>query len=78
MSGVDTPTLFPNVAAWIDRCLARPATKRGLAVPQESQFSNAALLKKIQEDPEAKQKHEETMKLLADAKAQYGYKFASP
>lgn len=76
--GVDLPSLFPNVVAWIDRCLLRPGTKRGFAVPQESQISNAALLKKLNEDPEAKQKLEETMKLLAESKAQYNYKYASP
>lgn len=78
MSGVDLPKLFPNVVAWLDRCLARPGTKRGFAIPQESPFINAALLKKIEEDPETKKNHEETTKLLNDAKAQYDYKFASP
>lgn len=77
-SGIDIPTMFPNVVAWLDRCLARPGTKRGFAVPQESSFAHAAFLKKIAEDPEAKQKADETKKLLDDAKAQYNYKYASP
>ncbi|KAJ4393307.1 hypothetical protein N0V93_002515 [Gnomoniopsis smithogilvyi] len=78
LSGVDLHKLFPNVVAWLDRCLARPGTKRGFAIPQESAFANAAFLKKIEEDPEAKKSYEETTKLLNDAKAQYNYKFASP
>lgn len=78
LSGVDVEGLFPNVAAWIDRCLAREGTKKGFAIPQESSFSNAALKKKIAEDPEAKKQSEEIQKLLDDAKAQYGYKYASP
>lgn len=78
LSGIDLHKLFPNVVAWLDRCMARPGTKRGFAVPQESGFANAAYLKKIEEDPEAKKSYEETTKLLNDAKAQYNYKFASP
>lgn len=78
LSGVDVHKLFPNVVAWLDRCLARPGTKRGFAVPQESSFANATYLKKIEEDAEAKKSYEETTKLLNDAKAQYNYKFASP
>lgn len=78
LSGIDLHKLFPNVVAWLDRCMARPGTKRGFAVPQESSFANAAFLKKIEEDPEAKKSYEETTKLLNDAKEQYNYKFASP
>lgn len=78
LSGIDLPKLFPNVVKWLDRCLARPATKRGFAVPQESPFANATFLKKIEDDPEAKKSYEETTKLLNDAKQQYNYKYASP
>lgn len=78
LSGIDIHALFPNVVAWLDRCLARPGTKKGFAVPQESSFANAAFLQKIAEDPEAKQNAEETKKLLENAKAQYNYKYASP
>lgn len=77
-SGIDLHGLFPHVAAWLDRCLARPGTKRGFAVPKESFLSNAAVLQRIAEDPDAKQKADDTKKLLDDAKAQYGYKYASP
>lgn len=78
MSGVDLPNLFPNVVAWLDRCCARPGTKRGFAIPQESIFINTAVAKKIAEDPEERKKAEEVKKVLDDAKAQYGYKYASP
>lgn len=78
LSGIDLSGQFPNVAAWLDRCLAREGTKKGFAVPQESSFSNAAIRKKIAEDPEAKKQAEDAKKLIEDAKAQYGYKYASP
>lgn len=78
LSGVEVHKLFPNVAAWLDRCLARPGVKRGFAVPQESSFVNATFLKKIEDDAEAKKSYEETTKLLNDAKEKYNYKFASP
>lgn len=78
LSGIDIHALFPNVVAWLDRCLARPGTKKGFAVPSESFFANEPFLKKLAEDPEAKQKEDETNKLLNDAKAQYNYKYASP
>lgn len=77
-SGVDLPGLFPNVAAWVDRCLARPGVQRGFSIPVSSSISNEALTEKIKEDSEAKQKSEETKKLIDNAKTQYGYKFASP
>lgn len=79
LSGVDIHALFPNVVAWLDRCLARPGTKRGFAVPNESPFANGAILKKLADgDEDAKKSAEETKKLLDDAKAQYNYKYASP
>lgn len=70
--------MFPNVASWLDRCLARPGTKAGFAIPSESAMSNAAMTKKIAEDPEEKKKADDIKKLLDDAKAQYNYKYASP
>lgn len=78
MCGVDVERLFPNVAAWIERCLACEGTRRGFAIPQESPFNNPAVKEKIAQDPEAKKQAEETRKLVDDAKAQYGYKYASP
>lgn len=78
LSGVDVDALFPNVVAWLDRCLSRPATKKGFAIPQESSYTNAAIRKKIEEDPEAKKQAEERRKFIDEAKAKYGYKYASP
>lgn len=78
LSGLDLEGQFPNVAAWLERCLAREGTKKGFTIPAESGFVNAALKKKIEEDPETKKQTEEIQKLLSDAKAQYGYKYSSP
>ncbi|PSR78642.1 glutathione S-transferase [Coniella lustricola] len=78
LSGVNLDALFPNVVAWLDRCLARPATKAGFAIPAVSSFSNDALRAKIRDDPEEKRKADESTKLLEDAKAQYNYKYTSP
>lgn len=78
LGGIDLEGQFPNVNAWLSRCLERPGVKRGFAIPQESPFSNKAALQKIKDDPETKQKAEEIKKLVDDAKAQYGYKYASP
>lgn len=78
LSGIDLEGQFPNVNAWLNRCLERPGVKRGFAIPQESPMANKASLQKIKDDPEARQKAEETKKLIDDAKAQYGYKYASP
>lgn len=78
LGGLDLEGQFPNVAAWLDRCLERPGVKRGFAIPQESPFGNKTFLQKVKDDPETRQKAEETKKLIDDAKAQYNYKYASP
>lgn len=78
LGGIDLEGQFPNVNAWLDRCLERPGVKRGFAVPQESPFGNKVTLQKIKDDPETRQKAEETKKLIDDAKAQYNYKYSSP
>ncbi|KAI0811320.1 glutathione S-transferase II [Xylaria sp. FL0064] len=74
LGGIDVEKQFPNVAKWLERCLARPAVKRGFAIPYASPFNNAAAAS----DPEKKKQLEETDKLIQDAKEQYGYKYASP
>ncbi|KUI53123.1 Disulfide-bond oxidoreductase YfcG [Cytospora mali] len=76
--GLDLPGQFPNVAAWFDRCSERPGVQRGFAIPQVSGFGNKALAQKVQEDPEVRKKEEEVKKFIDEAKAQYGYKYASP
>lgn len=78
LGGLDLGGQFPSVAAWLDRCLERPGVKRGFAIPGESPFGNRAFSQKIKDDPETRQKADETKKLIDDAKAQYGYKYASP
>lgn len=78
LGGLDLEGQFPHVAAWLDRCLERPGVKRGFAIPQESPFGNKTFLQKVKDDPETRQKAEETKKLIDDAKAQYNYKYASP
>lgn len=78
-SGIDLD-LFPNVKAWHERLLARPAVQRGLAVPSgESSISNAAVAKRLAEGgDEVKAQVEAARKLIDDAKAEFGYKYASP
>ncbi|XXG95926.1 hypothetical protein Hte_002202 [Hypoxylon texense] len=78
-SGVDIG-LFPNVRRWLDRCLARPAVQKGFAVPggAASQFSNAALAKAREEDPEKRKAAEEAAQFLRESKEKYGYKYTSP
>jgi glutathione S-transferase len=79
LSGLDLAGQFPNVAAWLDRLLERPAVKRGLAVPSESSMSNAAIAKKLADgDEEVRKREDEAKKLIADAKEEFGYKYASP
>lgn len=76
-SGVDL-ALFPNVQAWLDRCLARPAVQKGFAVPSVSALSNAKLREAIGKDDEARRKSDESWKFLREAKEKYGYKYSSP
>lgn len=76
-SGLDLKQ-FPNVSAWYDRIVARPATQKGFAIPNESQLRNAAVVQKLKEDPEMQKKAEENAKFLAEAKKQYNYKYSSP
>lgn len=78
-SGIDIDQ-FPNVKAWLERVLERPAVKKGLAVPSgESNLSNAALARRVAEgDEDAKQLVEGAKKLIDEAKKEFGYKYASP
>ncbi|KAK8121034.1 hypothetical protein PG999_005154 [Apiospora kogelbergensis] len=77
-SGVDLK-MFPNVKAWIDRCLARPAVKRGFVIPNDAApFLNGPYLEKLEKDPEARQKFDEERKYLQESKEKYGYKYSSP
>lgn len=69
---------FPNVYKWWERISARPAVKKGVAVPSEPTLSNGPFLEKLKSDPEIKEKNEELKEHLKKAQEQYGYKYASP
>lgn len=75
LAGIDLAAQFPNVQAWLDRCRARPAVRRGFAIPIESPISNENMRKAAESDPE---KAEESKKLLQESKEKYGYKYSSP
>ncbi|KAI1177956.1 glutathione S-transferase [Nemania sp. FL0916] len=78
MAGIVLEEQFPNIQAWLERCLARPAVQKGFSVPNPSSFANAVVRKAIETDPEKKKAAEETAALIKDAKEKYGYKYASP
>ncbi|KAI1327387.1 glutathione S-transferase [Xylariaceae sp. FL0255] len=76
MLGLDLEKNFSNVEKWLNRCLERPAVKKGFAIPYEFPFTNAKVKEDRMNDPEKKQQFEEYAKLVQDAKDQYGYKYA--
>lgn len=76
-AGVDLDQ-FPNLYKWWERISARPAVKKGLAIPSEPSITNEPYKKKVQEDPEYKKKEDELKELGKKAKEQYGYKYSSP
>jgi glutathione S-transferase len=71
-------TQFPHVWAWYQRATARPATARGLAIPNPAASSNYSYPKRLAEEEGFKEKEEEVRKFLQEAKEKYGYKYASP
>lgn len=72
-SSVSLDEQFPHVKAWFERCAARPAVQRGLAIPSTGMGG-------LLQEPDAKQAaaNAEANKKVADAKEKYGYKYASP
>lgn len=76
-AGVDLQQ-FPNLYKWWERINARPAVKRGVAVPNEPTITNEPYQRRLKEEPEFKQKEEELKGLLKKAKEQYEYKFSAP
>lgn len=76
-AGVDLKS-FPNLHKWWANVNARPAVKKGLAVPSEPGITNEPFEKKLQTDEEFRQKHEELQGIMKSAKEQYSYKYASP
>ncbi|KAB5511446.1 glutathione S-transferase II [Coniochaeta sp. 2T2.1] len=78
LAGIDLDQ-FPKVKAWYGRLLERPAIRSGLAIPNESPVSNAALARKLEEGGEEERpKAEATRNMIADAKEEFAYKYASP
>ncbi|KAJ4295057.1 hypothetical protein N0V90_007065 [Kalmusia sp. IMI 367209] len=69
---------FPNVKAWWERILARPAVQKGLAVPSKSPFGNDTYLQRLKDDKEFAEKENTLKEQIQAAKDQYGYKYASP
>ncbi|KAI1431446.1 glutathione S-transferase [Xylaria sp. CBS 124048] len=78
ISGIDLEGQFSNIHKWLQRCLARPAVRKGFTIPVASQFSNEAIKKAIASDPEREKQVEEYRALIKDSKEKYGYKYASP
>ncbi|KAI0133612.1 glutathione S-transferase II [Xylariales sp. AK1849] len=76
-SGIDLK-LFPNVQKWLDRCMERPAVRKGFAVPSVSALSNAKLSEAVENDDEARKKQEEHEAFVRESKEKFGYKYASP
>jgi len=69
---------FPNVERWWKSIEARPAVRKGLAVPSESPIINSKRQERLEKEEGFKEKEEELKKLADQAKEQYGYKFSSP
>ena len=76
-SGIDLD-FFPNVKAWWERILARPAVVKGLSVPRRSPFGNDTYLERLKDDKEFAQKEHDLSEQIKAAKEKYGYKYASP
>ncbi|PVH97518.1 glutathione S-transferase II [Periconia macrospinosa] len=76
-AGVDIDR-FPNLKAWAERILARPAVAKGLAVPFDMGLGNDQYLKKLEDDREFAEKEKALAEQIQAAKEKYGYKYASP
>ncbi|KAG8625129.1 hypothetical protein KVT40_006880 [Elsinoe batatas] len=76
-SGVDL-TQFPNLYKWWERINARPAVKRGVAIPSESKLVNTAYQERLKTEPEFKEQEDKLKDLGNKAKEQYNYKYSSP
>jgi hypothetical protein len=82
--GIDLRRQFPNVQAWLERLLARPAVRRGLAVPDGPlRFRNEVLERALngeggEEGLKIQRMVEEGDRLVREAKERFGYVYASP
>jgi glutathione S-transferase len=69
---------WPNVYAWWERIVARPAVQKGLAVPFPI-MTYQSYQKERKEDPEGTAKKEGPLKeALEKAQKEYNYKYTSP
>jgi len=76
-AGVDLKQ-FSNLHKWWERINSRPAVQKGCSIPSKSPIANESYQKRLQEEPEFKQKEKELADLRDKAKEQYNYKYASP
>ena len=76
-SGVDLES-FPNVKAWSERILARPAVQKGMNVPSKYSGGNENYQKRLKEDKEFAESEAKLREQIKAAKEQYGYKYSSP
>lgn len=76
-AGIDLDQ-FPNLKKWWERINARPAVKKGLAIPNEPSITNEPYLRRLKEEDGFKEKEDELKELANKAKEQYGYKYSSP
>lgn len=76
-SGVDLDS-FPNLKAWWQRILARPAVQKGLEIPQKGSFGNESYAQRLKDDEEFAKSEKELKDKIIAAKEQYGYKYSSP
>ncbi|KAK3303451.1 P-loop containing nucleoside triphosphate hydrolase protein [Chaetomium strumarium] len=79
--GIDLAGQFPNVKAWLERLLARPAVQRGLTVPggEPGRWSHVNVERALKGEAGTEdllKMYEQNKKLVADAKEKYGYKYA--
>lgn len=77
LAGLDLKK-WPNLYSWWERINARPAVQKGLSIPSEPTMTNDAFNKKLETDPEAKQKNDELHEHLRKAQEQYNYKYSAP
>lgn len=76
-SGVDLDA-FPNLKAWWERIVSRPAVQKGMSIPQKGSFGNDQYLQRLKDDEEFVKSEHELKDKIAAAKKEYGYKYASP
>lgn len=76
-SGVDLRQ-FEHLHAWWQRVSERPAVKKGLLVPSESQIINSSYQRRLREEEGFMKEEDRLAELGLRAKEDYGYKYSSP